>query len=199
LGRISAGTTASQNLYPYIIHQLCHGLNLEDAEALVKILRPHNERDERTESVSNLETDDGIMINVQFNELVRVKQIMISVPPSGDRPQRCRIWVNRPNGVDLDEVDEMPPEQDFELLEGESGAIDYPVKIAKFSNVSTLSLFFSSHRLDPFKIWYLGFKGESRSYKREPGEAMSIGAENTADSIVDGVREKQGPAQTTIR
>jgi len=200
LARVSAGTSTSQNLYPYIVHQLCHGLNLEDTNALVKILRPHNERDSRDESIVNLDSDDGIIVNIQFSELVRIKQILISIPPSGDRPQRCRVWVNRPDGVDFGEVDDIKPEQDFELLDGETGAIEYPVKIARFNNVSTLTLHFSARTSSTtFRIWYLGFKGESRVYKRQAGEQMTIAAENAADSMVDGVRDKHSPSQTTIR
>jgi len=200
LARVSAGSATSQNLYPFIVHQLCHGINLEDPNSLVRILRPHNERDSRNESIINLDSNDSLIVNIRFNEMVRVKQIMISIPPAGDRPHRCRVWVNRPNGVNLDEVGDITPEQDFELLEGELGAVDYPVRIARFSSVSNLTLCFTAGPAsDSFQIWYLGFKGESRAYNREAGEQIAVGAENVADNVVDSVQEKHAPSQTAIQ
>ena len=75
--------------------------------------------------------------------MCRVKSVLISAPPSGDeRVARCRIWVNRPDGIDLSEVDDVTPDQDFELLEQERGAVEYPVRVSRFANVSTLSLHF---------------------------------------------------------
>lgn len=40
------------------------------------------------------------------------------------------------------------------------------------------------------RLYYLGFKGVSRVYKKEPGESLTIAAENAASSMVDGVKEK---------
>ena len=120
---------------------------------------------------------------------MRIKQILISIPASGsERPSRCKVWVNRNDGIDLNEVETVKPEMEFELLEGEMGAIEYPVKIVKFSSVSSVTLAFvsllssvvgmercecgriatqtSNDPSEAFKIWYIGFKGESRQYKR---------------------------------
>lgn len=49
------------------------------------------------------------------------------------------------------------------------------------------------------RLFYLGFKGESRSYKKEAGDNISVGAQNTADSVVQGMKEKYGSASATIR
>lgn len=88
-----------------------------------------------------LDTEDALLLTVQFSEIVRIKQILLSVPPSGsERPCRCKVWVNRHDGLNLTDVDTVPPEMEFELLEGELGAIEYPVKIVKFSSVSSVTL-----------------------------------------------------------
>lgn len=165
-------------------------------------------------------------------------------------PRLCRAWVNRgPSGIDFDEASAAtpPPAQDFELLESEGGgrgAVEYPVRITKFANVSDVSLYFVRALLSLFRsfsvsvltkcltqanargeqsrLYFLGFLGESRQLKKEPGEPMTsasapllshltlhagstdansrdsvVGAENAAPSMVDGVKEKQAGASTT--
>ncbi|TNY23504.1 hypothetical protein DMC30DRAFT_331512, partial [Rhodotorula diobovata] len=118
-------------------------------------------------------------------------------------PRLCRAWVNRgPSGIDFDEASTAtpPPAQDFELLESEGGgrgAVEYPVRITKFANVSDVSLYFANARGEQSRLYFLGFLGESRQLKKEPGEPMTIGAENAAPSMVDGVKEKQAGASTT--
>ncbi|BGP47911.1 hypothetical protein JCM10450v2_003776 [Rhodotorula kratochvilovae] len=149
--------------------------------------------------------DDELIINIRFSELVRIKSILIGT--GGGRlptsPRLCRAWVNRgPSGVTFDEASSAAPTpaQEFELLEGEGGgrgAVEYPVRIARFANVSDLSLYFANARADQSRLYYLGFLGESRQLKKEPGEPMTIGAENAAPSMVDGVKEKQAGATTT--
>lgn len=50
-----------------------------------------------------------------------------------------------------------------------------------------------------FALWYLGFLGEARSIKREATEALTIGAENAASNMVDGVREKPTASHSAVR
>ena len=52
--RITAGSSTSQNLYTYINHSRCFGLNLQDTDNLVKVLRPHHERNDRNDCVCNV-------------------------------------------------------------------------------------------------------------------------------------------------
>lgn len=89
--------------------------------------------------------------------------------------------------------------QEWELLENENGSrgsVEYPVRISKFANVSELDLFFVSFsrfsslleagpiaeelllsqantRSEQTRLFYLGFMGESRQLKKEPGEPMT--------------------------
>lgn len=147
ISRVSGGGASTVNLYTFIAHSRCHGLNLLDPESLPHILREHSARNERPSNdgagVSNLDEDDGLLVHVVFSEIVRVKQILIAAPPTGDgRPGHCSCWVNRQDGVDLADVEDVKPEQEFELLEGEPGAVEYPVRIARFSSVSCLTLHF---------------------------------------------------------
>lgn len=202
LSRVSAGGE-SKNLYPYIDLARCHGVNLHSPDALQAVLRPHNERDETEEekSLVNLDEDDGVMLNVIFSEMCRVKSVLVSAPPSGDeRVARCRIWVNRPHGIDLADADDVPPDQEFELLEQERGAVEYPVRVSRFANVSSLTVnFVGRQQPGHLRLFYLGFKGASRSYQKEPGQQLSVAAQNSADAPIDGIRERSAGAQTSAR
>lgn len=61
-------------------------------------------------------------------------------------PRLCRVWVNRgPGGTTFDEAASDSPKaaQEFELLEsegGQRGAVEYPVRIARFANCSDVDL-----------------------------------------------------------
>jgi len=121
-------------------------------------------------------------------------------------PRLCRAWVNSgPSGITFDEASSAAPApaQEFELLESEGGArgaVDYPTRIARFANVSDVSLYFvrplslllssssscavpgltptrtcaqANARADQSRLYFLGFLGESRQLKKEPGEPMT--------------------------
>ncbi|GAA6056130.1 hypothetical protein JCM3770_006009 [Rhodotorula araucariae] len=223
----STASSSSQSLFPLIEFHLSSALNVanaHDANHLHRVLRPLDSRDTVLDNdeivgtaqegqggvwtagcIDTQDGDDELIINVRFSELVRVKSILIGT--GGGRlptsPRLCRAWVNRgPSGITFDEASSAAPlpAQEFELLESEGGgrgAVEYPVRIARFANVSDLSLYFANARADQSRLYYLGFLGESRQLKKEPGEPMTIGAENAAPSMVDGVKEKQAGASTT--
>jgi hypothetical protein len=146
LSRVSAGTSHTANLYPYISHHLCHGSNVSPPDSLPSILRPHDTRDLRDDdtssSLGNLEPDDGVLLTIQFSELVRVKAVLLNAGVEEDRPRRVRIWVNRPDGIDWEEVEEVQPDAEWEPLVGARTAVEYPVRVTRFGNVSTLTIHF---------------------------------------------------------
>lgn len=159
--------------------------------------------------------DNDVLIRIRFSELVKVKSVVIGT--GGGRvdsaPKRVRLFVNRSTAIGFDEAANDKAEQEFELLEninGQSGSTEYPLRLSKFSNVNALDLYFvspvascfippcadrwrmqSGARADQAVLYYLGFMGESRVLKKEPGEAMTIGAENAVHRSVDGVRDEK--------
>ncbi|GAA5970916.1 hypothetical protein JCM11641_004507 [Rhodosporidiobolus odoratus] len=155
-------------------------------------------------ALESQEGDDELLVHVRFSELVRIKSILIGT--GGGRlatsPRVCKAWVNRA-GVTFDEAESVKPEQEWELLESEGGgrgSVEYPVRIAKFANVSEVTLYLGHARGDQSRLYYLGFLGESRQLKKEPGDPMKIGAENAASNMIDGVKEeKRGMSSTSAR
>jgi hypothetical protein len=57
-------------------------------------------------------------------------------------PRRLRIYANRANIIDFSEVDDVQPSLNISLLEGETSVTEYPLRMAAFSSINTLSLFF---------------------------------------------------------
>ncbi|GAA5911471.1 PITH domain-containing protein [Sporobolomyces salmoneus] len=221
----SASTSSTISLYPFILQSGSYTLNAEDTSHLQRILRPLDSKDtvktnEEIEGAEEGEARDGnwnagsldshdgdeeLLIHVRFSELVRIKSLLIGT--GGGRlptsPRLARVWVNRSNGISFDETSTVKGAQEWELLENENGsrgAVEYPVRISKFANVSELDLFFSNTRSEQTRLFYLGFMGESRQLKKEPGEPMTVGAENAAPSLLDGMKEeKRGANQTSAR
>jgi hypothetical protein len=56
-----------------------------------------------------------------------------------------RVYANFPNIVDFSDADSTRPHMDIALLE-ETAVVEYPLRVAAFANVNTLSLFFVSAR-----------------------------------------------------
>jgi hypothetical protein len=134
-------------------------------------------------------------------------------------PRHLRIYANHPQIIDFADADTTKPQLDISLLEGESGVTEYPLRVAAFASISSLSLFFvsrvsscllisctiSMEQRDSIggelsRIYYVGFKGDVRSPGREPESKLAVPAANAADApIFDRLSEKTGGQQTTAR
>lgn len=78
---------------------------------------------------------------------MRVKSILIGTGGgrAPEAPRRVKVWVNRVDGIEFDEAGTVTPDQEWELLEGDAGgrgATEYPVRMSRFGNVSSVTLFF---------------------------------------------------------
>lgn len=61
-------------------------------------------------------------------------------------PRRLRVYANRANIIDFSEVEDAQPSLNISLLEGETGVTEYPLRMAAFSSINSLSLFFVRDR-----------------------------------------------------
>lgn len=80
-------------------------------------------------------------------------------------------------------------------------AVEYPLRVAAFTSVTSLSLFFSDAAGgEVSRLFYLGFRGDVREQKREVDEMLQVPAPNVADApLVDKVAERAAGQQTTAR
>ncbi|KAK7044698.1 DUF1000-domain-containing protein [Favolaschia claudopus] len=188
------------NLYGFIDKDNVHGLNLavpEDAKALIK---PWDER-ESTSHYADSNVDDQIILHVPFTQNVRLKSILLKLGRGEVTPRHMRIYANYPTIVDFADAENTTPQLNISLLEGETGVVEYPLRVAAFANITSLSIFFSeSVGGDVSRIYYVGFKGESKSPKREISSKLEVPAANAADApLVDRVSERAGGQNMNVR
>jgi hypothetical protein len=153
------------NLYPWIHHAHCsvtngEGSSTRSSTSLTSlVLRPHDERNDHDLDKSLTVVDDGsgLLITVAFSELVRIKQILITSATGEERIDHCKVWSNQIDPPDLEEAEENDPkpDQDFQLLPGERECVEYPVRVARFASVSTVTVYLVSGdiaiMLDPLR------------------------------------------------
>ncbi|KZT03774.1 DUF1000-domain-containing protein [Laetiporus sulphureus 93-53] len=188
------------NLYGSIDKMNVHGLNLtvpEDAQAVIK---PWDERNDTSKSAES-GVDDQIIIHVPFAQNVRVRSVLLKVGRGELTPRHLRIYANHTTIVDFAEAEELSPELNISLLEGEVGVTEYPLRSAAFASIHSLSLFFSeSVGGDALTIYYIGFRGDSRSQRRDATQKIEIPAANAADAtLTDRLSQKAAVQQPTAR
>ncbi|KAL7277257.1 hypothetical protein ACG7TL_009110 [Trametes sanguinea] len=188
------------SLYGSIDKYNVHGLNLTVPEDARNIIKPWNERED-TSKYADSGVDDQVIIHVPFTENVRLRSILLKLGRGESAPRRLRIYANRTNIVDFSEAEEITPQLDIRLFEGETAVHEYQLRAASFANVHSVSLFFSdSVGGDTLRLYYIGFRGDSRSQRKEGTEKLEIPAANAADArLIDRLQEKSGGQQTTAR
>ena len=154
--------------------------------------------------------------------------LTLSIPFPGrgeSAPRHLRVYANHPTIVDFSDADSFKPQLDISLLEGESYVVEYPVRVAAFASINSLSLFFVSLPIvfllsatrDPpanspprsqsesvgeetSRVYYIGFKGDVRELRKDRDSHMDVPAANSASStLFDRLAEKSGGQQTTAR
>ena len=71
--------------------------------------------------------------------------------------------------MDFDVAESYTATQEFDLVENSDQVVEYGVKMTKFSNVRSITLFFPENFGEERSvIRYIGFKGEWSEMKRDP-------------------------------
>ncbi|PPQ67208.1 hypothetical protein CVT26_007281 [Gymnopilus dilepis] len=194
-----AGTDTS-NLFRVIDRDNVYGLNLTVPEDAKEVIKPWDEREDNSKYLDS-NVDDQLIIHVPFVENVRIKSVLLKLGRGEAAPRHLRIYANHSTIVDFAEAETTKPQLNISLLEGETGVVEYPVRVASFVSVHSLSLFFNnSVGGDLTRIYYIGFKGDARSTKREVNSKLEVPAPHAADaSLTDRVSQKATGQQTTAR
>ncbi|KAJ8516250.1 hypothetical protein ONZ45_g6402 [Pleurotus djamor] len=188
----------ASNLYGVIDRDRVYGLNLsvpEDAQAIIK---PWDQREDTT-LYAESGVDDQMIIHIPFAQGVRIKSLLLKLGRGESTPRQLRIYANHPNILDFNDVENTKPHLTITLLEGETSVTEYPLRVAAFSSVSTLSLFFSDAvGEETSRVFYIGFKGDTPSTRKDGKQKLELPAANAADApLVDRVSEKAGASQQT--
>ncbi|KDE05594.1 hypothetical protein MVLG_04089 [Microbotryum lychnidis-dioicae p1A1 Lamole] len=204
----SATSSSTISLYPFIDHHGCYGTNLALPDSLPRVLRPLDSKDGGPwtgGSIDSQDDDDELLVHVKFTELVKIKSVLIGTGGgrASNAPRLLKCWVNRVDGLTFSDVNSTATSQEFELLESTSGShdsLEYPVRLARFSNVSTIDLYFANTRGgESSRLYYLGFMGESRRIKKEENSGMTVGAETGVDTMIDRMKESKPSGGASVR
>ncbi|KAI0288384.1 galactose-binding domain-like protein [Russula brevipes] len=193
----------TDNLYGVIDRDNVHGLNLTVPEDAKETIKPWDER-ESTEKFADSNVDDQLVIHIPFAQNVRIKSVLLKLGRGEVSPRRLRVYTNRANIIDFSEADDVQPSLNISLLEGETGVTEYPLRMAAFSSINSLSLFFvrksDSVGEESSRIYYIGFKGETRAVRKEGSNKLEIPAANAADaSLIDRLQERAAAQQPTAK
>ncbi|KAI0261670.1 galactose-binding domain-like protein [Gloeopeniophorella convolvens] len=190
----------TENLFSAIDRDNVHGLNLTVPEDAKETIKPWDDR-ESTDKYADSNVDDQLVIHIPFAQNVRIKSILLKLGRGDTTPQRLRVYANRANIVDFSEVDDIEPSLNIALLDGTTSVTEYPLRLPSFSNVNSLSLFFSDASGEECtRIYYIGFKGETRTVRKEGSNKLEIPAASAPDiTLTDRLREKGAAQQPTAK
>jgi len=121
-----------------------------------------------------------VLLFIPFSSTVRFRAF--SLIAAGDTaPRRVRVFLNR-DDLDLSNVTEVPPTQEFALNDDTEGVIDYPTKYTKFQTVSSLTFYFSgTEGGEKCHINFFQLKGESTKGVRAVVNVVYEAVPNAAD------------------
>lgn len=128
-----------------------------------------------------------LLLHVEFDASVKLRAFSV-VGGLGDefesRPRAVRLYINR-DDLDFGTVRDMEPVQAFDLLDNQAGEVEYPVRAAKFNGVHSIDMHFPSiSESDHQAIYFIGFKGEAASRRREAVDAVYEGVPLPGDHQV---------------
>ncbi|KJA13744.1 hypothetical protein HYPSUDRAFT_92649 [Hypholoma sublateritium FD-334 SS-4] len=194
------GGVGLSNLYGVVDRDNIHGLNLTVPEDAKEVVKPWDQREDNVKYLDS-SVDDQLIVHIPFIENVRIKSILLKLGRGEVAPRHLQIYANRSTIVDFAEAEATRAHLNISLLEGETGVVEYPMRAATFASVHSLSLFFNdSVGGEVSRVYYIGFKGDMRSIKREVNSKLEVPAPHAADaSLTDRISERAAGQQTTAR
>ncbi|KIJ51040.1 hypothetical protein M422DRAFT_204047 [Sphaerobolus stellatus SS14] len=167
----------ADTLYQYIDQPNVRILN---AVADKNILKPWNQRLDEEVFVES-DADDQLIIRIPFTGSVKIRSILIKAGPGDQTPSNVAVFPNF-DILDFDEISNSKPIQEFSIPQNRDVG-EYAVKPAKFSNVSSVTLFFpASQGANTVRIYYIGFLGVFSHHTREAPKNIVYEAQaNPAD------------------
>ncbi|QDZ19564.1 PITH domain-containing protein [Chloropicon primus] len=142
-------------------------LNEEVQGSCKELFRGWEERLDRSKCCSSEEDDPELIIHVPFTCDVKLKSICVIGGLDDTSPKLLKVFLNRED-VDFTNASDLPPVQEWELLEDPNGVFEYNTKFRKFQAVSSITMYFpESYGGNQTKIHFIGFKGEATQNQRD--------------------------------
>jgi len=153
------------SLYAKVDKERLECLNEATDNSCREVFRPWDQRLDRTKFVIS-DADEELLFNIPFTGNVKLKGLIVMGGEEGTHPAKVRLFKNRPH-MTFD-MAAAKADQEFDLVQDDSGTIEYAPKVVTFSSVHHLTLHFPSNLGgdDETKVYYIGLKGEFTKAER---------------------------------
>ncbi|CAB1321044.1 unnamed protein product [Coregonus sp. 'balchen'] len=150
------------------------------------VFKPWDQRTDREKFVES-DADEELLFNIPFTGSVKLKGIIIAGEDDESHPAEMRLYKNIPH-MSFDDTGR-EPEQAFRLNRDPLAQLEYPTKIARFSNVNHLSIHISRNfGTESTRVYYIGLRGEySQAHRHEVTICNYEASANPADHKVDSI------------
>ncbi|KAI8055712.1 PITH domain-containing protein [Syncephalis plumigaleata] len=100
--------------------------------------------------------------------MIKLKSILIKTGAGDVAPSKLSVFVNR-DDIDFDTVNDTEATQTWELARNADDICEYNTRLAKFSSVRSITLFFPENFGDEVsQLTFLGFRGEWTKIPAQP-------------------------------
>jgi hypothetical protein len=147
-------------------------LNEDHPGISTRLFRPYAERlvdleppcTFRPEEENIYDDEQGLTISIPFSCPVKITGISVIGGDSGRHPQCLNLFANV---TDASIVSEIEPSQSIDpLVEDFCGAVEYPLRVVKFGNVTSLIIHFPTSQ-HPFHLHWIGLRGVASGAQRK--------------------------------
>eukprot|EP00466_Bigelowiella_natans_P002568 jgi/Bigna1/91845/estExt_fgenesh1_pg.C_1240007 len=153
-------------LYPFIDRDKVMGLNESKNGSAKNVIKAWDDRKDSEQVVRSVDGDGELIIHIPFTVQVKLKSFTVIGGGEGSAPNCVKLYKNR-DDIDFESAEDVEPDQEFNLVYDSDGSVQYPVRISKFQNASSITMFFTGNfEDDTTQINYLGLKGEGTQNKR---------------------------------
>mmetsp|Transcript_139613 Transcript_139613/g.434286 ORF Transcript_139613/g.434286 Transcript_139613/m.434286 type:complete len:206 (+) Transcript_139613:64-681(+) len=182
----------SQLLLPWIDVENVVGLNEDTPNTARRVFRPYDMRLDDTLFVESTEDDEELLLLVPLTSPVKVTGITVIGGDRGSAPSRVRLFINRED-LDFSSVGDVEPTQELELAEDFHGAVQHPLRAAKFVSVTHLALHFPANLGgERTRIHWIGLWGVGSEYKRQAVMTVYEAIPNASEKQV---KDESAPSQ----
>ncbi|KAJ6521348.1 DUF1000-domain-containing protein [Mycena vulgaris] len=143
------------------------------------VIKPWHDRLDEEKFIES-DADDQMIIRIPFTGSVKLRALLLKTGPADQTPANVVLFSNE-DSFDFSDVADKTPVQEFAVAQGRDVG-EYALRPAKFSNVSSVSLFFpASQGADATRIYYVGFLGHWTERKSSAVVTVYEAQANLAD------------------
>eukprot|EP00472_Partenskyella_glossopodia_P001550 CAMPEP_0197532680 /NCGR_PEP_ID=MMETSP1318-20131121/40596_1 /TAXON_ID=552666 /ORGANISM="Partenskyella glossopodia, Strain RCC365" /LENGTH=208 /DNA_ID=CAMNT_0043089319 /DNA_START=1 /DNA_END=627 /DNA_ORIENTATION=+ len=154
------------SLYQFIDKEKVLGLNESKTGSAKNCIKAYDDRLDEKLFVKSSEGDGELIIHIPFTVQVKIKSFSVIGGDDGSAPNAVKLWKNR-DDIDFDNAEDVKCDQEFNLVYDKDGSVEYPVRMHRFNNASSITMFFPGNfDDDTTQINYIGLKGEGTQNKR---------------------------------